>query len=168
MRPLVGVTGQPSAYARNDPVNNTDPTVVFCVGSLCTPKSVGDVLGSRWDATGGRAVSYVDDHKIGILKGTSYALAGGAIAASFFTGGTSLAALPTVLAFGAGGYCGRCRGARYQAEASAAGPPGCWPFHARRWGRCRPLSGRLAGPGSLGSPMPGGSVSISGWVGTRP
>lgn len=49
-----------------------------------------DVTGAvddAWDATDGKAVTAVNDHKVGILKGTSYVLAGGAIVAAPFTGG---------------------------------------------------------------------------------
>lgn len=41
--PLVAMTHEPYAYAANNPTNNTDPTGLLCMGSLCTP-SVDDVV----------------------------------------------------------------------------------------------------------------------------
>ena len=90
---ISAITREPYGYVYNNPLNFTDPMGL----------GIFDSLGDAWDATGGPAVSYVDDHKVGILKGTSYVLALGAIAAVPVTGGGSLAALPTALAFGAGG-----------------------------------------------------------------
>ena len=59
--PLTATTRSPYGYVGGNPLNATDPLGLFCVGSLCTPKSVGNALGSAWDATAGRAVSAVHD-----------------------------------------------------------------------------------------------------------
>ena len=47
--PLVDVTGQPYAYVGDDPVNNVDPSGLFCWG-LCS-------ISNAWNDTGGKAVS---------------------------------------------------------------------------------------------------------------
>ena len=94
---LVGMTGQPYAYANNNPLNFMDPS------GLAPWDWVADKADDAWDATGGKAVSYVNDHKVGVLKVTSVGLGVGAIVAAPFTGGTSLAALPAVLSVGSVG-----------------------------------------------------------------
>jgi RHS repeat-associated protein len=59
--PIESITRSAYGYVGGNPLNATDPLGLFCVGSLCTPKSVGDALGGAWDATGGRVVSTAGD-----------------------------------------------------------------------------------------------------------
>ncbi len=60
--PLYAITGSRYGYAGNDPVNGSDPTGLFCVGDLCTDGITG-TLGEAWDATGGKAVTFADEHR---------------------------------------------------------------------------------------------------------
>jgi hypothetical protein len=96
------------AYVEGDPLNEVDPLGLCgwrdpwnCVDDAA--EAVVETADDAWDATGGKAVSYVDDHKVGVLKGTSWVLAGSAIVAAPFTGGTSLSTLPVWLAVASGG-----------------------------------------------------------------
>jgi RHS repeat-associated protein len=120
--PLVAISQEPYGYVGNNPLNATDPSGLFCVGSLCTPKGVGDALGGAWDATGGKAVSYVDDHKVGIMQGGSIVLG---IAAIFVSGGTApllLAGGSALLAVGSEAADSKpCRSQRVAQTAALAG-----------------------------------------------
>ena len=49
--PILPLTQQPYSYANNDPINNTDPLGLFCIGTLCTP-SLDDIT-SAASAVGG-------------------------------------------------------------------------------------------------------------------
>jgi hypothetical protein len=87
--PLVSVTGEPYAYAGDDPVNESDPTGLIgggkdtvnqCYGSQAnTPQCHVDVLGAigngaatAWNATGGQVVHTVATHTIGLcLNGSA-------------------------------------------------------------------------------------------------
>lgn len=79
--PIEAQTREPYGYVGGNPLNATDP-MGLCWGPQCWVED---------------AVGYVDDHKVGILKGTSWVLAGGAIVAAPITGGTSLSALPAAV-----------------------------------------------------------------------
>jgi RHS repeat-associated protein len=100
--PIERITRSAFGYAGGNPLNYVDPTGL--AGFQIGPVKVGDgcplgknpngscrgsgAVDDAWDATGGRAVSYVNDHKVGILKGGAVVLAVAAVPAS---GGTSLA-----------------------------------------------------------------------------
>ena len=85
--PLVATTRDPYGYAANNPVNNTDPLGLFCVGSLCTP-SAGDVK----DAVGGMVdtvadttrdvadLAYRNRHNIGTAVGVAACLSTSGVA----------------------------------------------------------------------------------------
>lgn len=90
---MEAVTREPNAYAGNNPINNTDPLGLFCVGSLCTPDVVGDTLGGAWDATGGRAVTWADEHRDGIAAGMSIV---GGVACAAASGGVATSACVAV------------------------------------------------------------------------
>ncbi|MEW6155761.1 MAG: RHS repeat-associated core domain-containing protein, partial [Actinomycetota bacterium] len=86
--PLVDLTREPYSYVRGNPLNATDPLGLFCVGSICTPKGIGGALGGAWDATAGKAVTFVDNHRDAFSTGL--ALVGGiacGVAAGAATGG---------------------------------------------------------------------------------
>lgn len=71
--PLVDVTNQPYAYVGGDPVDNIDPSGLFCWG-LCS-------ISNAWNDTGGKAVHYVATHPkeaIGIGLGVVAVATGGA------------------------------------------------------------------------------------------
>lgn len=55
--PLEDVTGAPYSYADDDPVDNTDPSGLFCWG-VCS-------FSNAWNDTGGKVVHYVASHTIG-------------------------------------------------------------------------------------------------------
>ena len=56
--PLVAETGQPYAYAGDDPVNEGDPLGLFCWG-LCS-------FANAWNDTGRKVVHYAATHTVGL------------------------------------------------------------------------------------------------------
>jgi RHS repeat-associated protein len=64
--PLVGITQSPYGYAGDDPVNNMDPSGLFCLG-LCS-------VSNAWNDTGGKAVHYLDKHQRAFEVGAGVAL----------------------------------------------------------------------------------------------
>ena len=55
--PLASTTLEPYGYTGANPLNATDPTGLFCVGSLCTPEIVNSAAGNAWDSTLGMPIS---------------------------------------------------------------------------------------------------------------
>ena len=101
--PLVNITGQPYAYVGDDPVNNVDPSGLFCWG-LCS-------ISNAWNDTGGKVVHYVAKHKAAIAEiAVGTAVAAGVVAATVATGG-----LADAVAIGAAGAASEV------AEATAGG-----------------------------------------------
>jgi len=87
--PLVDVTGQPYAYVGDDPVNNVDPSGLFCWG-LCS-------ISNAWNDTGGKAVSAVHQHWHGIVQVATVAASGlGTAACIAATDGLCALALPEI------------------------------------------------------------------------
>lgn len=66
--PLLHVTGEPYAYAANNPINMVDPL------GLAPWDDLGGKLVSAWDATGGKAVSWANDNRS--LAATAVAVVG--------------------------------------------------------------------------------------------
>jgi hypothetical protein len=100
---LVDLTGQPYGYVADDPVNNVDPSGLFCWG-LCS-------VSNAWNDTGGKVVHYVAKHKAAIAEiaiGTVAVV--GVVAATVATGG-----LADAVAIGAAGAASEV------AEATAGG-----------------------------------------------
>lgn len=97
--PIEAQTREPYGYVGGNPLNRVDPSGL-CWGPTCIVEDVAGAVDAGWDATGGRAVSYVADHPVGALKVASVGLAVTALVAAPVTGGTSLAALPTILGAG--------------------------------------------------------------------
>jgi RHS repeat-associated protein len=82
--PAVDVTRQSFAYAGDDPVNSVDPTGMWPSLSDLNPindvKGLGNAAATAWNDTGGKAVSYVDQHQKGFEIGLG--IAAGVLAAA--------------------------------------------------------------------------------------
>ncbi len=85
--PIEATTREAYGYVGGNPLNRVDPSGL-CWGPTCIVEDVAGAVDAGWDTTGGRAVSYVNDHKVGIMQGGAMVLAVAAVPAS---GGTSLA-----------------------------------------------------------------------------
>jgi RHS repeat-associated protein len=59
--PLEATTRDPYGYAGGNPTNMTDPTGL-CWGPTCIVEDIAGAIDDAWDASGGRAVSFVNDH----------------------------------------------------------------------------------------------------------
>ncbi|MDQ1492339.1 MAG: hypothetical protein QOJ23_4853 [Actinomycetota bacterium] len=59
--PLEAQTREPYGYAGGSPLNATDP-LGLCWGPGCWVESAAGTVDSAWDATGGKAVSWTNDH----------------------------------------------------------------------------------------------------------
>ncbi len=110
--PTNTLTRSAYAYTDNSPLNGVDPTGLGC--GLFSPDECVNALADKitgavstandaLDATTGSVAAYLNEHKVGILKGTSWALAAAAIIAVPLTGGASVSALPFVLALASQG-----------------------------------------------------------------
>jgi hypothetical protein len=86
--PDVAETGQPYAYAGDDPVNESDPLGLFGLSDLNPvhdAEALGNAATTAWNDTGGKVVSYVASHPLQTL-----AIVGGVVVvvgATILTGG---------------------------------------------------------------------------------
>jgi hypothetical protein len=87
--PLEAITRSAYGYVNNNPLNLIDPMGL-------APCACGEEDGA------GGLFDFITDHKVGIIKGASWVLAGGAIIAAPLTAGGSLSTLPVWLAAGSG------------------------------------------------------------------
>jgi hypothetical protein len=81
--PAVSITGQPYAYANDDPINEDDPLGLGC--GIFTV--VCNAAGQAWNDTGGQVVHAVATHTVGVCLNVSigagaYVTASGCIAVS--------------------------------------------------------------------------------------
>lgn len=92
--PLVTQTGEPYEYAGVNPLNATDPTGLFCLGSLCTPDGPSEFVADAWDSAAGdqiAALHKANVHVAGFLsdhrhQAIDLVIAGGAGAAMLACG----------------------------------------------------------------------------------
>ena len=96
--PLEHLTNEPYVYVGNSPLNYLDPLGLSKCGRswtspgdwvdcLANPTDATDPVEAAWDATGGRVVSAVNDHKVPLMKAGGFGLG---VAAIFASGGTAL------------------------------------------------------------------------------
>jgi hypothetical protein len=101
--PALAATQTPYSYAGDDPVNNADPSGLFCWG-VCS-------VSNAWNDTAGKAVHYVARHKAAITEiAIGTVVVAGVVVATVATGG-----LADAVAIGAAGAASEV------AEATAGG-----------------------------------------------
>lgn len=102
--PLEAITRSPYGYVANNPLNMTDPSGL--IGLPIHLPSLGDLWDGFTEQIGcgfqqlGSMLGEVWEHRVGALKVVSVGLAVTALLIAPATGGTSLAALPTLLGAG--------------------------------------------------------------------